>query len=166
MNQDQEYISIADFAERAGVSKQAVYQRLNKSLKTYVKDVDGKKSINIRALEDLYGIDACSRLEQDIQGEFKGVEQGIDQVKEDQLINKLVETLQEELKSKDEQIREKDLQIKELHNLLDQQQQLTALDRKKIVELEDRLANASDQSADQEEETTEQIQKKWWQFWK
>ena len=47
MNKDQEYISIADFAERAGVSKQAVYQRLNKSLKAYVKDVDGKKSINI-----------------------------------------------------------------------------------------------------------------------
>lgn len=166
MNQDQEYISIADFAERAGVSKQAVYQRLNRSLKAYVKDVDGKKSINIRALEDLYGIDACSSLEQDIQGEFKGVEQGIDQAKEVQLINKLIDTLQEELKSKDEQIKEKDLQIKELHNLLDQQQQLTALDRKKIVELEDRLANASDQSDDQEEETTEQIQKKWWQFWK
>lgn len=166
MGQDQEYISIAEFAERAGVSKQAVYQRLNKSLKAYVKVIDGKKSINIRALEDLYGKDDCSSVEQDIQGEFKGVEQGIDQEKEVQLINKLIDTLQDELKSKDEQIREKDLQIKELHNLLDQQQQLTALDRKKIVELEDRLANASDQSADQEEETTEQIQKKWWKFWK
>ena len=53
MNQDQEYISIADFAERAGVSKQAVYQRLNKSLKTYVKDIDGKKSINIKKLFNL-----------------------------------------------------------------------------------------------------------------
>lgn len=157
MNQDQEYISIAEFAERVGVSKQAVYQRLNKSLKAYVKDISGKKSINIRALEDLYGKDSCSRLEQDIQGEFKGVEQDIDQEKEVQLINKLIDTLQEELKSKDEQIKEKDLQIKELHNLLDQQQQLTALDRKKIVELEDRLANASDQSDDQEEETTEQL---------
>lgn len=165
MNQDQEYISIADFAERAGVSKQAVYQRLNKSLKTYVKDVDGKKSINIRALEDLYGIDACSRLEQDIQGEFKGVEQGIDQVKEDQLINKLVETLQEELKNKEQQINEKDIQIKELHNLLDQQQKLTAMDRQRITELEDKLANVLDQSADETEETTT-IQKKWWQFWK
>lgn len=165
MGQDQEYISIAEFAERAGVSKQAVYQRLNKSLKTYVKDVDGKKSINIRALEDLYGIDACSSLEQDIQGEFKGVEQGIDQVKEDQLINKLVETLQEELKNKEQQINEKDIQIKELHNLLDQQQKLTAMDRQRITELEDKLANVLDQSADETEETTT-IQKKWWQFWK
>ena len=53
MNPDKEYISIAEFAEQAGVSKQAVYQRLNKSLKAYVKVVDGKKSIDIRALEDL-----------------------------------------------------------------------------------------------------------------
>lgn len=165
MGQDQEYISIAEFAERAGVSKQAVYQRLNKSLKAYVKDVDGKKSINIRALEDLYGKDNCSRLEQDIQGEFKGVEEGIDQEKEAQLINKLIDTLQEELKSKDEQIREKDLQIKELHNLLDQQQKLTAMDRQRITELEDKLVNVPDQSADEAEETTT-IQKKWWQFWK
>lgn len=165
MNQDQEYISIADFAEHAGVSKQAVYQRLNKSLKAYVKDVDGKKSINIRALEDLYGKESCSRLEQDIQGEFKEVEQGIEEEKEGQLINKLIDTLQEELKSKDEQIREKDLQIKELHNLLDQQQKLTAMDRQRITELEDKLVNVPDQSADEAEETTT-IQKKWWQFWK
>lgn len=61
--QDKEYISIAEFAEQAGVSKQAVYQRLNKSLKAYVKAVDGKKSIDIRALEDLYGKGGCSRLE-------------------------------------------------------------------------------------------------------
>lgn len=165
MNQDQEYISIADFAERAGVSKQAVYQRLNKSLKAYVKVIDGKKSINIRALEDLYGKDDCSSVEQDIQGEFKGVEQGIEEEKEGQLINKLIDTLQEELKSKDEQIREKDLQIKELHNLLDQQQKLTAMDRQRITELEDKLVNVPDQSADEAEETTT-IQKKWWQFWK
>lgn len=165
MGQDQEYISIAEFAERAGVSKQAVYQRLNKSLKAYVKAVDGKKSINIRALEDLYGKDSCSRLEQDIQGEFKGVEQGIDQEKEAQLINTLIYTLQDELKSKDEQLREKDLQIKELHNLLDQQQKLTAMDRQRITELEDKLVNVPDQSADEAEETTT-IQKKWWQFWK
>ena len=165
MNQDQEYISIAEFAERAGVSKQAVYQRLNKSLKVYVKGIDGKKCINIKALEDLYGKDDCSSLEQGIQGDGKGVEQVTDKETEDQLINKLIDTLQEELKSKDDQLKEEDLQIKELHNLLDQQQQLTALDRKKIVELEDQLAKASDQSADETEETTT-ISKKWWQFWK
>lgn len=156
MSQDKEYISIAEFAEQAGVSKQAVYQRLNKSLKAYVKVIDGKKSIDIRALEDLYGKDGCSRLEQVFQGKIQGVEQGIEEEKEGQLINKLIDALQEELKIKDEQLNEKDRQIKELHNLLDQQQQLAAMDRKKILELEDRLTH---------EQKEEEPQKKWWQFW-
>ena len=34
-NEKGEYLTIAEFAERAGVSKQAVYQRLNKGLKEY-----------------------------------------------------------------------------------------------------------------------------------
>lgn len=156
MSQDKEYISIAEFAERAGVSKQAVYQRLNKSLKAYVKDVDGRKSIDIRALEDLYCKGGCSKLEQVFQGKSQGVEQGVEEEKEGQLINKLIDALQEELKIKDEQLNEKDRQIKELHNLLDQQQQLAAMDRKKILELEDRLTH---------EQKEEEPQKKWWQFW-
>ena len=155
MSQDKSYISIADFAERAGVSKQAVYQRLNKSLKKYVKIEKGKKSIDIKALEDLYGKGGCSSLEQVFQGKSQGVEQGNEEEKEVQLINKLIDTLQEELKQKDEQLSEKDRQIKELHNLLDQQQQLAAMDRKKILELEDKLAQEA-----------EAPQKKWWQFWK
>lgn len=152
MSQDKSYISIAEFAERAGVSKQAVYQRLNKSLKKYVKVEKGKKCINIKALEDLYS----KEVEQVFQGKSQGVEQGIEEEKEGQLINKLIDTLQEELKQKDEQLNEKDRQIKELHNLLDQQQQLAAMDRKKILELEDQLAH---------EQKEEEPQKKWWQFW-
>lgn len=154
MSQEREYISIAEFAEQAGVSKQAVYQRLNKSLKAYVKVIDGKKSIDIKALEDLYGKGGCSSVEQVFQGKIQGVEQGVEEEKEGQLINKLIDTLQEELKIKDEQLAEKDRQIKELHNLLDQQQQLAAMDHKKIMELEDQLAQEA-----------EAPQKKWWQFW-
>ncbi len=46
-----DYITIAEFARRAGVSKQAVYQRLNNvDLTSYVKLENGKKVINIEAL--------------------------------------------------------------------------------------------------------------------
>lgn len=93
-------------------------------------------------------------MNQVFQGKIQGVEQVVEEEKEGQLINKLIDTLQEELKIKDEQLAEKDRQIKELHNLLDQQQQLAAMDRKKVIELEDQLA--------QEQKEPE---KKWWQFW-
>lgn len=45
-----EYIPIPAFAERAGVSRQAVYKRIDKDLQTFVKLVDGKKLIDTNAL--------------------------------------------------------------------------------------------------------------------
>ena len=45
-----EYISIKDFAERAGVSTQAVYQRAEKDLKAFIQVEKGKKVINTAAL--------------------------------------------------------------------------------------------------------------------
>jgi DNA-binding protein Fis len=46
-----EYLSIKEFSTSAGVSPQAIYQRLDKDLKPYLKDFKGKKSLNIQALE-------------------------------------------------------------------------------------------------------------------
>lgn len=108
-----EYIPVSDFAELVGVSKQSVYQRLNKSLKDYLKVEQGKKFIDISAAKEVYGIDLDSRLEQDIQQEFKDVEQGI------QPNNDLfIKSLQDEISF----LRE---QVQELNRLLDQQQKLT-----------------------------------------
>ncbi len=42
----EKYLSIKDFAAAAGVSQQAVYKRLDKSLKPFVKVVDGKKKLS------------------------------------------------------------------------------------------------------------------------
>ena len=54
MDQD-EYISIAEFAKRAGITPQAVYKQLNNQvdnrLSTYVKVHNGKKRLHVKALE-------------------------------------------------------------------------------------------------------------------
>ena len=42
---DKKYYTVAEFAKKAGISKQAVYQSLEKKLNKYVKEVDGKKYI-------------------------------------------------------------------------------------------------------------------------
>ena len=49
---NKEYISIKDFASRARISKQRVYQLLEKKLKPYCKVVENKKYIDISALND------------------------------------------------------------------------------------------------------------------
>lgn len=51
-----EYIPVKEFADRAGVSVQSVYQRLNTTLKDYSRLENGLKTINIKALEELYSI--------------------------------------------------------------------------------------------------------------
>ena len=42
----EKYLSVQEFAAAAGVSQQAIYKRLDKSLKPFVKVVDGKKKVS------------------------------------------------------------------------------------------------------------------------
>lgn len=51
MNND-EYISIKEFADKSGTSPQNIYQRIKQgTLNQFVKSLNGKKCINIKALE-------------------------------------------------------------------------------------------------------------------
>ena len=102
------YISIADFAKEAGVSKQAVYSRLLKSqdLNKFIKLENGKKLINTKALE-LFNKSSS-------QSSFNQAEQGLES------------TEREYIESLKKQIEELQRDKQELYRLLDQQQQLTA----------------------------------------
>lgn len=144
---ESEYLSVKEFAAAAGVSVQSVYQRLNKSLKPYLKVENGVKSIDSKALKDLYGKD----LEQGFKGDFKDVEQGFkdSEQKESDTSEQVIELLRDELQKKDDQ-------IAKLMTLLDQEQKLRAVDQQKYIEEKQR-------SEDLEERLNE---KKWWQFWK
>ena len=99
------YISIADFAKQAGVSKQAVYSRLkSQDLNKFIKLENGKKLINTKALE--FFNKSSSQSSQ--------VEQGLES------------TEREYIESLKKQIEELQRDKQELYRLLDQQQQLTA----------------------------------------
>ena len=45
-----EYLSVADFAVAAGVTKQAVYRRMDTNLKEYVRVENGKKFVSTDAI--------------------------------------------------------------------------------------------------------------------
>lgn len=104
------YISIADFAKEAGVSKQAVYSRLkSQDLNKFIKLENGKKLINTKALEFFNKSSSQSSFNQ-----FNQVEQGLES------------TEREYIESLKKQIEELQRDKQELYRLLDQQQQLTA----------------------------------------
>lgn len=51
MNEQHEYLAVPEFAERAGVSKQAVYSRIKSgSIDEYISEEGGKKRISTAAL--------------------------------------------------------------------------------------------------------------------
>ena len=105
------YISIANFAKQAGVSKQAVYSRLKtQDLNKFIKLENGKKLINTKALELFNKSSSQSSFNQS----FNQVEQGLES------------TEREYIESLKKQIEELQRDKQELYRLLDQQQQLTA----------------------------------------
>lgn len=59
-----EYIPIADFAEAAGVTKQAVYKRVDKDLVQYCKYVDGRKVISREAVDLFRATNSTEPVEQ------------------------------------------------------------------------------------------------------
>ena len=104
------YISIADFAKQAGVTKQAVYSRQkSQDLNKFIKLENGKKLINTKALELFNKSSSQSSFNQ-----FNQVEQGLESAE------------REYIESLKKQIEELQRDKQELYRLLDQQQQLTA----------------------------------------
>ena len=92
-----EYISIKEFAELAGISVQAVYKRLNNQLNPYVKLVENRKMLKKSALYEVYGIE----VEQPIQPKHSTNSTKVETVK---LLQKTVDLLENELKIKNQQI--------------------------------------------------------------
>ena len=125
-----EYLSIKDFAERVGVSQQAIYKQVERKLNNYVKMVENQKMIDIRALQEVYGVE----VEQPIQPKIEPVEQPI-QPNFDSILSQnqqMIDMLKEQLEAKDKQ-------IENLQKLLDQEQQLNAMNHEKILLLESKL---------------------------
>lgn len=151
---DKEYLSIKEFAERAGVSRQAVYKQLNNQLTPYLKVIDGKKMLDKSGLELFEKQEDCKPVDNDFVN---------------QLVNQLTTELTEkgqQLKEKDKQIAEKDKQIAALQKVLDQEQRLHALALQRVAELEDKQQEVMEQSVPENQKPDPAEGKHWWQFWK
>lgn len=54
--EQKELLTVTEFAELAGVSRQSVYKQMSTRLSKYCKLVDNKKMIEYRALAEVFGI--------------------------------------------------------------------------------------------------------------
>ena len=123
------YLTVKEAADAFGVSVQAVYQRLDKDFKPYLKVVEGKKRLDKRVLELNNKEDVSSGLTSDFKEFLKLLEKQIDE--------------------KDRQLAEKDRQIAELTETVKTQAQSINADRQKelagkIIEGKQLLAGDGD----------------------
>lgn len=160
-----EYISIKEFAERAGVSRQAVYSRIDRDLSSFVQVDNGKKTLNIKALE-LFSV------KQDCQVDCSSSVNTL----QDEITLELIKTLQTQLAEKDKQIAELQRQLDEarkskdtladkvgtaLLNAQQSEQQAHALHAGTMQQamIETRTATNETASAEQQE-------RRGWKWWK
>ncbi len=110
---EKQYFTISEFAKIVGISKQAIYQRLNTSLKDFVKVEQGKKYIDRKGFA-VFGITELEQeVEQDIKGDSSKVEQGIETA-----------FLLKQIEEKDKQIEFLQCEVERLTNLLEREQVL------------------------------------------
>lgn len=139
---EKDFYTVREFADRAGISLQAVYQQINGRLSPYVIIKKGLTMISADALRAFYGLEQVEQADssenqadsRQVSSEFNQVIQGdtsqLNQVEqadsreykllEDTIsvLKSTVETLQTQLQTKDLQIAEKDKQIKDLSDRL------------------------------------------------
>lgn len=105
MKPDVEYITVRQYATAANISAQAVYQRLDKDLKPFVKLIKGRKMLSIEVLHLLGVSDApitCQEQPNEVDKQLASGE------------NTEIERLQQEIQDLKQQLLDKQERIKEL----------------------------------------------------
>ena len=139
---EQQYLTVKQFAERAGVSTQRIYQLLTKSLQEFTKVENGTKYISIEGLR-VFDKEPLQEVA----------------TSETELLRETIETLRQQLTVKDEQLAAKDKQIGDLTAaLLSSQEQhkaltdaLTAAQALHAGTIQERLTAQADNSEGQSE---------------
>lgn len=115
--ENNEYLTVKEFAAKAGISVQAVYQRLNKDLKPFLKQFKGKKTLNSKGLDLFLSNDNFKAVEQDFKENFKDT----------------LKSLNSQMEVKDKQIADLNLRLEQALRLNENQQILLKNEQEKSL---------------------------------
>ena len=178
MENNLDYMTIQQFAELVGTSKQNIYNQTKGRLEKYTVIVNGRLHILKAAADDYYSeqpqpIPLNSK--QSILSSENNLKQPIENQNQSETINQsqsnssvlnsensaensisdIIELLKQELAAKDEQLAAKDKQIDELHTLLSQQQQLQLASQLQYQTLLEEKKQQEEQQSKDKEQVTE-----------
>ena len=172
------YLTVREFATRAGVSNQAIYKQVVNQLSTYVIVVDNQKFIDETALSEVYKIEVDNQVgnfDNQVDNQIdngKTSLNGTDQEQEQNDISReLIEMLKEEIKKKDQQIEKLQASIEKAYSqiadMAQKAQYITAADKtEKIMQQQPDQKEIIESSTTNSQNTEKHLKKKWFQFWK
>lgn len=137
-----EYLTVAEFAERAGVTKQAVYKRLNNQLQKYVIEQNGRKLIKSSALNDLYSDVSQAKSQPVVQRLNNQLIELFKAEKEEK--QKIIDMLLQEKSALQMKLTQKEHQLQ----LLEENKETAIRQDQRIKDLEDELGRSLDQLED------------------
>lgn len=145
MNEQHEYLTVPEFAERAGVTKQAVYSRIKSGgIDGYISEEGGKKRISTAALSFFAPRQENGKVDSQEQttlpGELTEVDRQVDG-QEQSNSDKLIEALTAEIRGLREQVAEQSKREDELLSQLKEKDD-------KLMEYADKFAELSRQTAE------------------
>ena len=178
MENNLDYMTIQQFAELVGTSKQNIYNQTKGRLEKYTVIVNGRLHILKAAADDYYSEQPQPiplNSEQSILSSENNLKQPIKNQNQSETINQsqsnssvlnsensaensisdIIELLKQELAAKDEQLAAKDKQIDELHTLLSQQQQLQLASQLQYQTLLEEKKQQEEQQSKDKEQVTE-----------
>ena len=116
MVEGQQYLTVKQFAERAGVSTQRIYQLLTKSLQEFCKIENGTKYISVAGLS-VFSKPALQPLAKDLPSDLQGLAKDLPSdlqekdTLETELLKETIEALRQQLTVKDGQLAAMDAQL-------------------------------------------------------
>lgn len=178
MENNLDYMTIQQFAELVGTSKQNIYNQTKGRLEKYTVIVNGRLHILRAAADDYYSEQPQPiplNSEQSILSSENNLKQPNGNQNQSETINQnqsnssslnsensaensisdIIELLKQELAAKDEQLAAKDKQIDELHTLLSQQQQLQLASQLQYQTLLEEKKQQEEQQSKDKEQVTE-----------
>ena len=129
-----EYLSTKQIADKLNLPKQKVYRciKLNHIKEAHTETVKGNTVL-------MYDKQAIEQIESILQGGASTSSEAHSEVHHEAVNEALNEAVLKQLDILNEQLKTKDKQIENLQKLLDQEQQLNAMNQQKILALETKL---------------------------
>lgn len=130
------YLTIAEFADRAGVSRQSVYQRLNRNgLDEYLKiDESGARRISEEALK-LYSNTKTSEVTAETVQDASQARENEESIKDEYLTAGAIKSLQETMKALQNVVDRQSEELKQKTEMLDERDKQIADYANKFAEL-------------------------------